>query len=70
VAGLKLLNHARDLLARAAIAQDDLRGVAAEPMGEVTAGLPQSVAAMLTLPLLSRVLEELPQVNTSRQERR
>jgi LysR family nitrogen assimilation transcriptional regulator len=63
-----LLNHARDLLARAAIARDDLRGEAAEPMGEVTAGLSQSVAAMLTLPLLSRVLEELPQVNTSRQE--
>ena len=61
-AGLKLLGHARDLLARAAAARDDLRGDAAEPTGEVTVGLPQSVAAMLTVPLLSRVLGELPQV--------
>ncbi|MFC0386785.1 LysR family transcriptional regulator [Muricoccus vinaceus] len=61
-AGLKLLAHARDLLARAAAARDDLRGEAAEPTGEVTIGLPQSVAAMLTVPLLSRVLAELPQV--------
>lgn len=61
-AGLKLLAHARDLLARAVAARDDLRGEAAEPTGEVTIGLPQSVAAMLTVPLLSRVLAELPQV--------
>jgi DNA-binding transcriptional LysR family regulator len=61
-AGQKLLAHARDLLARAAFAIDDLRGDAAEPMGEVTVGLPQSVAAMLTVPLVRRVLEDLPQV--------
>jgi DNA-binding transcriptional LysR family regulator len=60
--GLRLLGHARDLLARAAMARDDIRGDAAEPTGEVTVGLPQSVAALLTLPLLRRVLGELPQV--------
>ncbi|WP_159993055.1 LysR substrate-binding domain-containing protein [Roseomonas sp. 18066] len=61
-AGGKLLAHARDLLARAEAVRDDLRGEAALPTGEVTLGLPQSVAAMLTLPLLARVLAELPQV--------
>ncbi|RMI17279.1 LysR family transcriptional regulator [Pseudoroseomonas wenyumeiae] len=60
--GLKLLGHARDLLARADAARDDLRGDAAEPTGGVTIGLPQSMAAMLTQPLLSHVLGELPQV--------
>ena len=61
-AGQKLLTHARDLLARAAFAMDDLRGDAAEPVGEVRVGLPQSMAALLTVPLVRRVLADLPRV--------
>jgi LysR family nitrogen assimilation transcriptional regulator len=61
-AGDKLLGHARDLLARAAFAVDELRGDAAEPVGEVTVGLPQSMAMLLTVPLLRSVLAELPRV--------
>ncbi|MCW8087587.1 LysR family transcriptional regulator [Sabulicella glaciei] len=60
--GQRLLGHARDLLARAAAVRDELRGEAAAPIGDVTLHLPQSVAGLLTVPLLSAVLKEFPQV--------
>jgi hypothetical protein len=61
-AGLRMLGHARVILARAQEAAAELRSLASEPQGTVVLGLTPSVNAMLTLPLLKRLSAEAPQI--------
>ena len=61
-AGLRMLGHARAILARAQEAVTELRSLATEPQGTVLLGLTPSMNAMLTLPLLKRLSAEAPQV--------
>lgn len=61
-AGLRMLDHARAILARAQEATAELRSLASEPQGTVVVGLTPSMNAMLTLPLLKRLSSEAPQI--------
>ena len=61
-AGLRMLGHARAILARAHEAAAELRGLAREPQGTVVLGMTPSVNAMLTLPLLKRLSAEAPHI--------
>lgn len=61
-AGLRLLEHGREILNRIDVAWEDVRAAASNPSGMVTIGLPQSVAIRLTVPLLSAALQRWPDV--------
>ncbi|RIJ03239.1 LysR family transcriptional regulator [Achromobacter sp. K91] len=61
-AGLRLLEHGREILNRIDIAWEDVREAARNPSGTVTIGLPQSIAIRLTVPLLSAALQRWPDV--------
>ena len=58
--GAKLLGHARHILRSAALAREDLLGDAAVIIGDVTVSFPQSVAMVLTRPVVEEVLRALP----------
>lgn len=61
-AGLRMLGHARAILARAQEAAAELRSLTSEPQGTVVLGLTPSMNAMLTVPLLRRLSAEAPQI--------
>ena len=66
--GAKLLGHARQILRSAALAREDLFGDAAVIIGDVTVSFPQSVAMVLTRPVVEEVLRALPRVSLSVRE--
>ena len=66
--GAKLLGHARQILRSAALAREDLLGDAAVIIGDVTVSFPQSVAMVLTRPVVEEVLRALPRVSLSVRE--
>jgi LysR family nitrogen assimilation transcriptional regulator len=59
-AGLRLLGHARAILARAQEAVAELRSLAEAPHGTVVLGMTPSVNALLALPLFKRLTQEEP----------
>ncbi len=61
-AGVRFLNHATDILRRLEVAVEDVRESAAEPAGKVAIGLPQSIAKILTVPLVQETLRRWPKV--------
>jgi LysR family nitrogen assimilation transcriptional regulator len=67
-AGLKLLGHARDIVRSLALAREDLLGDAAAAIGHVAVSFPQSVAMVLTRPLVEEVLRTLPRISLSVRE--
>ena len=67
-AGTKLLGHARQIVRSLTLARDDLLGDAAATIGSVTVSFPQSVAMVLTAPLVEEVLRSLPRVSLSVRE--
>ena len=60
--GERLLGHARTILGQLQAAREDLRAVAAEPIGPVVLGMPQSLAASLVVPLVREVLSRWPRI--------
>lgn len=67
-AGTKLLGHARHITRAMVLARDDLLGDAAATIGSVTVSFPQSVAMVLTAPLVEEVMRSLPRVSLSVRE--
>ena len=61
-AGLILFRHAHTILEQLEAAQQDIRGSAAEPRGEVRLGLPSSVGQILAVPLILAVREHAPKM--------
>ena len=61
-AGLRFLDHARILLADVERARQAVQDLAATPQGEVSIGLPTTVALAVTLPLLQACRSHYPQV--------
>lgn len=61
-AGLKFLAHSRDILDRLQAAQEDIRGAAAEPMGTVSVGMPQSIGLALVPRLVPDVVARWPKL--------
>ena len=61
-AGAVLLEHARGLIAGVQRAQQAVRDAGHEPQGEVTFGLPSSIAMVLSVPLAETVRLDLPKV--------
>lgn len=57
-----LLSHARDVIAALERAATAVRQSGSEPQGEVTFGLPSSIAMVLSVPLAETVRIELPKV--------
>lgn len=61
-AGRAFLEHARILLADAERARDAVRGLGAEPSGDVAIGLPTTVALALTVPLIAECRARHPKL--------
>ncbi|MDP9962907.1 DNA-binding transcriptional LysR family regulator [Variovorax paradoxus] len=61
-AGRLLQERATEILSLVDRLYSDIRTVGAEPQGRVSIGLPQSMARLLTLPLVEAALAELPKV--------
>jgi len=61
-AGLRMLGHARAILARAHEAAEELRNLNSEPQGTVVLGLTPSMNAILTVSLLKRLSAEAPNI--------
>jgi LysR family nitrogen assimilation transcriptional regulator len=60
--GEVLVSHAREIIAAMEKARDAVRQSGCEPQGEVTFGLPSSIAMVLSVPLAETVRLELPKV--------
>lgn len=60
--GQHLLLHARDIISRISAAQEEMRGLAEAPVGNVAFGMSQSVAKVLALPLFLEAQRMLPRV--------
>ena len=61
-AGEVLLSHAREIVTALETATDAVRRSGAEPVGDVSFGLPSSVSMVLSVPLAETVRLELPKV--------
>jgi LysR family transcriptional regulator, nitrogen assimilation regulatory protein len=61
-AGLTLFRNARAILEHVEAAQHEVRGRAAEPIGEVRLGMPSSICQILGVPLILAVRERAPRV--------
>lgn len=61
-AGLRLLEHGREILNRIDIAWEAVREASINPSGIVTVGLPHSIALRLTVPLVREVMRRWPDV--------
>ncbi len=61
-AGIELLHRARAILEQVDDAREALRAGASDPSGSVVLGLPPSVSAVLSVPLIVRMQSELPKV--------
>lgn len=59
-AGLKLADHARDILGQVKAAERDVRAERGEPSGTVTIGIPAGVGRVLNAPLLDAARKQLP----------
>ncbi|WP_233830191.1 LysR family transcriptional regulator [Paraburkholderia sp. ZP32-5] len=64
-AGLRLMEHARALLALAARAKEDLQTFQRAPTGKVVVGLPPRIARVLTSSLVQRFGERFPDASIS-----
>lgn len=62
-AGRVFLEHARDVLARVDAIYGDVQAFGREPAGRVAIGLPQSMARILTVPLVRTVLDRWPLIH-------
>lgn len=62
-AGEMLLTHATDILRRVDVAYEAVRMAVSQPQGRVAVGLPQSLAKLLTVPLVKEVCAEWPGVD-------
>lgn len=60
--GERLLSHARLILRQVQAASDDLRSGAAEPIGPLILGMPQSLAATLVVPLVAEIMRRWPRI--------
>jgi LysR family nitrogen assimilation transcriptional regulator len=60
--GEVLLNHAREIIGAMESAKEAVRQSGAEPQGNVTFGLPSSIASVLSVPLAETIRLELPKV--------
>jgi LysR family nitrogen assimilation transcriptional regulator len=67
-AGELLLGHARDILQRIAVAEQDVLGLSSTPKGEVVLGLPPSVSATLLRPVVVSLAERFPSVQLRARE--
>lgn len=61
-AGALLLHHAREIVSRFEEVEHAIRGVDAEPTGEVAIGLPSSIAEVLGVPLVRAARVEFPKI--------
>ena len=61
-AGARFLAHAREILDRMKLAVEDLREVAADPIGSVRLGMPQSMGLALTVPLIKECTRRWPKI--------
>lgn len=61
-AGALLLEHAREIVGRFEEVEHAIRGVDAEPVGEVAIGLPSSIAEVLGVPLVRAARVEFPKI--------
>lgn len=61
-AGVMLLGHAADILKRVDVAVEEIRTAVREPRGRVAVGLPQSMAKLVTVPLVREVVARWPDV--------
>src|SRR6056297_1598826 len=61
-AGEMFLGHASEILARIALAEQDVSNLASTPRGEVVLGLPPSVSAALLRKVVVRLAEQFPAV--------
>ena len=61
-AGLRFESHARDILKRLDVACEDVRDLVTDPAGRVAIGLPQSMAKILTVPLVREAIRRWPKV--------
>ncbi|MBV8271044.1 MAG: LysR family transcriptional regulator [Cupriavidus sp.] len=62
VAGQRFEIHARDILRRLDIACEEVRDLMVDPEGSVAVGLPQSMAKILTVPIVREVIRRWPKV--------
>ncbi|SOY42774.1 LysR family transcriptional regulator [Cupriavidus taiwanensis] len=62
-AGEMLRSHATDILRRVEVAYEDVRTAIKQPQGRVAVGLPQSLAKLLTVPLVKEVCAEWPGID-------
>lgn len=62
-AGARFLAHAIDILKRIDVAYEDVRDAVNEPSGRVALGLPQSMAKILTVPLVAEILHRWPKIH-------
>jgi LysR family nitrogen assimilation transcriptional regulator len=60
--GEVLLNHAREIIGAMESAKEAVRQSGSEPQGNVTFGLPSSIASVLSVPLAETIRLELPKV--------
>ncbi|WP_011299229.1 LysR family transcriptional regulator [Cupriavidus necator] len=61
-AGQRFEHHARDILKRVDLACEDVRDLVTDPEGRVAIGLPQSMAKILTVPLVRETIRRWPKV--------
>lgn len=62
-AGERFLSHAVDILRRVDAACADVRSAVSEPSGIVAVGMPQSMAQLLAVPVVTEVLARWPHVH-------
>ena len=61
-AGQRLYGHAKDILQRLVLARQDVQAASAEPVGRVALGMSQSIAQLLTLPLVRESMRRWPKM--------
>lgn len=60
--GMILLRHARAILGQLAAAEEEIRGQAADPAGEVRLGLPATICEVIAVPLIREVHQRHPKI--------
>lgn len=61
-AGMILLHHARTILIQIAVAEEEIRGQASDPAGEVRLGLPATICEVIAVPLIREVHQRHPKI--------
>ncbi|WP_194723692.1 LysR family transcriptional regulator [Noviherbaspirillum malthae] len=62
-AGMRFVGHAQDILKRVDNAYHDVRDAVAQPAGAVTVAMPQSIAKVLAVPVVSEVVRRWPKIS-------